>query len=45
VNFKAEVSAPLVNLPKLFEQGKLKELSRIKTEDIVQWLIKEKRIN
>jgi hypothetical protein len=30
---------------KLFEQGKLKELSRIETEDIVQWLIKEKRIN
>ena len=36
VNYKAEVGTPLADLPKLFEQGKLKELSRIETENVVQ---------
>jgi len=35
VNYKAEVGTPLSDLPKLFEQGKLKELSRIETENII----------
>lgn len=34
VNYKAEVGTPLADLPKLFEQGKLKELSRIETENV-----------
>ena len=36
INFKAAVGTPLANLPKLFEQGKLKELSRIETKNVVQ---------
>lgn len=35
VNYKAEVGTPLVDLPRLFEQGKLKELSRIETENVL----------
>jgi hypothetical protein len=35
VNYKAEVGTPLGDLPKLFEQGKLKELSRIETENVI----------
>jgi len=36
INYKAAVGTPLRNLPKLWEQGILKELSRIETEDIKQ---------
>lgn len=36
VNYKAEVGTPLADLPKLFEQGKLKELSKIETENVVK---------
>ncbi|MFK7770789.1 MAG: DUF6503 family protein [Saprospiraceae bacterium] len=36
VNYKAKVGTPLAELPKLFEQGKLKELSKIETENVVQ---------
>lgn len=36
VNYKAEVGTPLGDLPKLFEQGVLKELSKIETEDVVR---------
>lgn len=36
VNYKADVGTPLSDLPKLFEQGKLKELSRIETERVVK---------
>lgn len=35
VNYKADVGTPLADLPKLYEQGKLKELSRIETENVV----------
>lgn len=35
VNYKAEVGTPLADLPKLFEQGKLKELSKIETEEVI----------
>ncbi|MFK8007059.1 MAG: DUF6503 family protein [Saprospiraceae bacterium] len=35
VNYKAKVGTPLADLPKLFEQGKLKELSRIETENVL----------
>ncbi len=34
VNYKAEVGTPLIELTKLWEQGQLKELSRIDTEDV-----------
>ncbi|WP_159018339.1 DUF6503 family protein [Algibacter sp. L3A6] len=34
-NYEAEVGTPLDQLPELFETGKLKELSKIKTEDII----------
>ncbi|MCL5130387.1 DUF6503 family protein [Algibacter sp. L4_22] len=34
-NYEAEVGTPLDQLPELFEAGKLKELSKIKTEDII----------
>jgi hypothetical protein len=34
VNYKAPVGTSLDDLPTLFEQGKLKELSRIETEDV-----------
>lgn len=33
VNYEAEVGTPLKELPALFEKGKLKELSKIKTEN------------
>ena len=35
INYKAEVGTPLKELPELYEAGKLKELSKIKTEDII----------
>jgi hypothetical protein len=35
INYKAPVKTPLKELPVLFEQGKLKELSKIITENIV----------
>lgn len=35
VNYKAEVETPLRELPALWEEGKLIELSEIKTEDVV----------
>ena len=34
INYKAEVGTALIDLPSLWEAGKLKELSRIETEDI-----------
>jgi len=34
INYKAEIGTPLIELPGLWEEGKLKELSRIDTEDI-----------
>lgn len=34
VNYKAKVGTPLEDLPKLFESGQLKELSRIETESV-----------
>lgn len=34
VNYKAEVGTPLGDLPKMWEKGKLKELSRIETENV-----------
>jgi hypothetical protein len=34
VNYKAEVGTPLAELPKLFENGKLKELSKIELEQV-----------
>lgn len=34
INYKAEVGTPLGDLPSLWEDGKLKELSRIETEDV-----------
>jgi len=36
VNYKAAVGTPLADLPKLYEEGKLKELSRIETENVVK---------
>lgn len=35
INYKAEIGTPLKDLPKLYETGKLKELSKIKTENII----------
>ena len=35
INYKADVGTPLKELPALFEAGQLKELSRIKTENII----------
>ena len=35
VNYKAEVGTPLEDLPKLYEEGKLKELSKIETEKVI----------
>ena len=32
VNYKAEIGTPLIDLPGLYEQGELKELSKIETE-------------
>ena len=34
INFKAPVGTPLLDLPKLFEQGELKQLSLIETEAV-----------
>lgn len=34
VNYKAKVGTPLADLPKLYESGQLKELSRIETEEV-----------
>lgn len=36
VNYKAEVGTPLSDLPALYVGGKLKELSRIDTEDVLR---------
>ncbi len=35
INYKAEVGTPLKDLPRLFEANKLKEISKIKTENII----------
>ncbi len=35
VNYEAPLGTPLINLPKMYENGELKELSRIETEDVV----------
>lgn len=35
INFKADVGTPLANLPMLYEAGKLKELSKIITEKVI----------
>ncbi|WP_299676089.1 DUF6503 family protein [uncultured Tenacibaculum sp.] len=35
INYKAEVGTPLSDLPKLYEENKLKELSKIVTENVV----------
>ncbi len=35
INYKAEVGTPLKELPALYEQGSLKELSRIETQNII----------
>ncbi len=35
INWKAPIGTPLKDLPKLFEQGKLDELSRIETENVI----------
>ncbi|WP_010177595.1 DUF6503 family protein [Aquimarina agarilytica] len=35
INWKAPTGTPLKNLPALFEQGKLDELSRIETENVI----------
>ncbi|WP_034061555.1 DUF6503 family protein [Lacinutrix jangbogonensis] len=35
INYKAEVGTPLKDLPSLYEANKLKELSKIKTESII----------
>lgn len=35
VNYEAEVGTPLIELAKLYEAGKLKELSKIETEKII----------
>lgn len=34
VNYKAEVGTPMVDLPKLYEKGALKELSKIELENV-----------
>jgi len=34
INYKAEVGMPLADLPRLWEEGKLKKLSEILTEDV-----------
>jgi len=36
INYKAEVGTPLADLPKMWEAGELKELSRIETENVMQ---------
>ncbi|QHI37246.1 hypothetical protein IMCC3317_26240 [Kordia antarctica] len=35
INYKAEVGTPLKELPALYEKGKLKELSKIETENVL----------
>jgi hypothetical protein len=35
INYKAEVGTPLKELPALYEQGNLKELSKIETEKVI----------
>ena len=35
VNYKADYSTALIDLPKLYENGKLKELSKIETENVI----------
>ncbi len=35
INYKAAIGTPLIELPALYENGKLKELSRIETENII----------
>jgi hypothetical protein len=35
INYEAPIGTPLKDLPKLYEQGKLKELSKILTEDVI----------
>lgn len=35
INYKAEVGTPLKELPALYEKGKLKELSKIETEEVI----------
>jgi len=35
INYEAEVGTPLKDLPKLYEAGELKELSKIETENVV----------
>lgn len=35
INYEAPVETPLKDLPALYEQGKLKELSKILTEDVI----------
>ena len=35
INWKANVGTPLKELPQLYENGKLKELSRIETENVI----------
>ena len=36
INYKAPVGTPLINLPKLYEADQLKQLSLIKTENVVK---------
>ncbi len=35
INYKADIDTPLKDLPSLYEAGKLKELSKVKTENII----------
>ncbi|PKA98879.1 hypothetical protein B0O79_2573 [Flavobacteriaceae bacterium MAR_2009_75] len=35
INYKAEIGTPMQDLPKLYENGSLKALSRIETDDVV----------
>lgn len=37
INYKAETGTPLQELPSLLELGKLTEISRIETEEVVAW--------
>lgn len=36
INYKAEIGTQLIDLPKMWEEGKLEELSRIETENVKQ---------
>jgi len=42
INYKANPKTPLVDLPKLYEAGELKELSKIKTENVINLNNKQK---